>query len=94
MIIIVAKTKFKEDALDTVLPLLEEIIAKSRAEEGCITYDLHQDIEDPNVLTFIEEWKDQKAVDLHNSSEHFTRIVPKLGSFAEEKEVTLYRQFR
>lgn len=94
MIIIVAKTKFKEDALDTLLPLLEELIAKSRAEEGCITYDLYQDIDTPTVLTFIEEWKDQEAIDLHNSSEHFTRIIPKLGSYAEEKEVNLYRQFR
>ncbi len=30
-------------------------------------------------LSFIEEWKDKEAIERHNDSEHFTRLVPKMA---------------
>ena len=38
---------------------------------------------DGKYLTFIEEWKDEKAIEIHNNSEHFKSIVPKLSKFKE-----------
>lgn len=93
MIKIVAKSVIKDGQKDIYLQLTKELIEKSRQEEGCISYNLFQDINDASVFTFIEEWQDKKAIELHNSSEHFTRIVPLLADFRIGKgEVNLYKE--
>lgn len=93
MIKIVAKSVLKDGQKDTYLQLTKELIEKSRQETGCISYHLFQDINDASVLTFIEEWQDKKAIDLHNTSEHFTRIVPLLADLRiGTGEVNLYKE--
>jgi quinol monooxygenase YgiN len=43
-------------------------------------------------MTFIEEWKDEEAIRLHNNTEHFKTIVPELAKLREGKpEINLYR---
>lgn len=58
---------------------------KSRAEAGNISYHLYEDMDDPDILTFIEEWKDQAAVDVHADSEHFQHIIPLLSRHGRKK---------
>lgn len=94
MITIVAQNVFKDNSLEIVMPMLEELIEESRKEDGCIKYDLYQDTKNPSMLTFIEEWRDLEAIDAHNQTDHFTRIVPLLGNHALESTVNLYKQFR
>ncbi|MDA0524362.1 putative quinol monooxygenase [Methanococcoides alaskense] len=92
MITIVAKTKVRENKKQEFLKITEELIQKSQNEEGCISYDLYEDIADPYTLTFIESWEDMEAIDLHNKAEHFMKIVPKLADLTEgEIEVRSYR---
>ncbi|MCT4564129.1 MAG: antibiotic biosynthesis monooxygenase [Maledivibacter sp.] len=90
MIKIVAKNKIKEGKREEFINAAKELIKKSQAEEGCISYELYEDIGDSHTLTFIESWKDKESIDKHNSSAHFTAIVPILGQFIEEKDVRLY----
>ena len=93
MIKIVAKSVIKDEERESYLQLTKELIEKSRQEEGYISYGLFQDIKDNSIFTFIEEWKDQNAIDLHNKTEHFTRIVPLLANFRIGKgEVNLYKE--
>ena len=93
MIKIVAKSVIKDEKREGYLQLTKELIEKSRQEEGCISYGLFQDIKDNSIFTFIEEWKDQNAIDLHNKTEHFTRIVPLLANFRIGKgEVNFYKE--
>ena len=60
MIKIVAEWFVKPESREKFLELCEEIVEGTRAEEGNISYELHENIADPNHLTFIEEWKDQE----------------------------------
>lgn len=93
MIKIVAKSVIKDDEREKYIQLSRELIEKSRQEEGCISYGLYQDINNSSIFTFIEEWQDQKAIELHNNSEHFKRIVPILAELKIEKgEVNLYKE--
>ena len=93
MISIIAKNIVKPDQVENFKSLARELVAESRKEKGCIAYALNQDIKQPNLLTFIERWQDQAAIDTHNASAHFKRIVPTLGPFqAEPGEVRLYRE--
>lgn len=93
MIRIVAQSVIKDDKKEAFIQLAKELIEKSREEKGCISYGLFQDINNPSIITFIEDWEDQNAINLHNNSEHFKRIVPLLAEFRESKgDVNLYKE--
>lgn len=64
--------------IDIVLPLYKELVQKTRYEVGCISYELHQDIQNLGHFIFIEEWVDRAALDSHVVSEHFQRLVPQI----------------
>lgn len=53
---------------------------------------LYQDTNNPQVLTFIKKLDNEKAIEAHNQSEHFTTIVSKFGILEEvPTEVILYK---
>lgn len=39
-------------------------------EEGCIAYDLHADIANPDRLVFVEKWETREALTAHSQSAH------------------------
>ncbi len=92
MIKIIAKNYVKEGNTDEFKKIAMELVVKSQAEDGCIYYNLHEKVGEPNVLTFIECWESQEIIDKHGQTEHFTRIVPQLGKLCENPgEVELYK---
>ena len=54
---IVANIHAKADKIDLVKSELLKLIPITRAEKGCINYDLHQDNENPAHFTFYENWE-------------------------------------
>ena len=94
MIKIVAKNTVSSENKSKFIEIANELIAKSRKESGCISYNLYESV-DGKYLTFIEEWKDEKAIESHNNSEHFKAIVPKLGELtSKDMDVTLYKEVK
>ena len=87
MIHILASFKVKNDKLSDFIKLCNELIEESRKEEGCVSYHLQQNTERENYLVFVEEWKSNEAIEKHNSSSHFTRIVPMLVEICEKAPV-------
>jgi quinol monooxygenase YgiN len=92
MITIVAKMTLKPGKKEDFIALTEELRRESRKEKGCISYELYEDIKDPNALAFIEEWRDEEAIKFHNESKHYTGTIPKLLDLREGKaEIYLYK---
>ena len=83
MIKIIARRLVREECVEEYLRMTAELVAKSQAEAGCVTYTLNRCTENPRLFSFIEIWKDQAAIEAHNASEHFTRIVPRLARLVE-----------
>lgn len=83
MITIVAKSLIKQGKVEKFKVLAEKLINESRKEIGNISYNLYEDSNNCNILTFIEEWENKDAINLHNKSEHFTSIVPQFAEFRE-----------
>jgi quinol monooxygenase YgiN len=79
MIKIVAKMPVKEELKEQFVATAKELVEKSAAEAGNISYSLNASLENPNVFAMIEIWKDQAAIESHNNTEHFTGILPKLA---------------
>jgi len=84
MIKIVAKMLVKADKVEEFKATAKELVEKSRAEAGNVFYSLNVSTTNPRLLASIECWKDQAAIDIHNATEHFTGILPKLGEMCEE----------
>ena len=57
------------------------LIAPTRAEAGCLNYDLHASPEDPAKFLFHENWASQAAIDAHMKSPHITALLPRVGEF-------------
>jgi quinol monooxygenase YgiN len=92
MVKVVAKSNFKHDKIDEAIKLYQELVEKTREEDGCIVYELYQDNKDSSVLTMIEEWTDEEALAKHMKTEHFLRIVPLVGEFTEGSELNIYHK--
>ena len=72
---IVATLKINEGKLDDYLEMAKELIPQVREEEGCISYTLHQSVQDPQELTFIEEYVDDEAIAYHGSTPYFQKAA-------------------
>jgi quinol monooxygenase YgiN len=53
-----------------LLPQIDALVAKTRAERGCINYDFHQHNADPYRFVFYENFVDQAAFDDHFAQPH------------------------
>ncbi|CAM2954819.1 putative quinol monooxygenase [Vibrio rarus] len=62
---IVANIIAKEDKIELVKAELLKLIDVTRAEEGCINYDLHQDNENPAHFMFYENWTSRELWQIH-----------------------------
>lgn len=93
MIKVVAKCTVNENSIDefkqTAAGLVAETISK---DQGCVSYQLFQDIKDSKILTFIEEYENIDALKSHGRSTHFQTIFPKLEALCTAKiEVSIYK---
>jgi len=85
--VISAQVFIKPEHVDAFLAASVELIERSRAEEGCISYSLYQDPNDRTKFLFFEEWKNQAAVDFHFSTEHFANLGKMLEEFASQAPI-------
>jgi quinol monooxygenase YgiN len=67
---IVASIRAKADKVELVKEELLKLIALTRAEEGCIKYDLHQDNENPAHFLFYENWESRDLWQAHMGNQH------------------------
>lgn len=82
---LVSKRIIKEGKTDDVINVFNELAGPSRAENGCLSYELFQDQKDTRVFLIIEEWADQLALDAHKKTDHFVNLVPVLDELTEKK---------
>ena len=50
---------------------LSALVAPSRAEPGCVRYELYRNAETPGEFMFCEAFVDQAALDAHIATPHF-----------------------
>jgi len=93
---IVAKISIKPEKADLFIEAAKDIIEKSNAEEGCTFYQLFRDPYDASKFIFVEEYKDQAAVDFHFAADYFNAFGPKIADFvsaaAEIKVIEVGRE--
>ena len=68
---VIATLKMKPGSLDAVREGAMPCIEGTRKEAGCISYDLHQSMTDPDTLVFVERWKSRDDLNAHFHEPHF-----------------------
>ncbi|OAN13102.1 antibiotic biosynthesis monooxygenase [Photobacterium jeanii] len=72
---IVANIIAKQDKVELVKSELLKLIATTRAEEGCVNYDLHQDNENPAHFLFYENWASRELWQQHMANKHIAEYL-------------------
>ncbi|KIC39274.1 putative quinol monooxygenase [Leisingera sp. ANG-M7] len=54
---------------------LEKLVPITRAEEGCIRYDLHQDNQTPGFFVFYETWESRALWQQHMNAPHLAAYM-------------------
>ena len=67
---IVADIRAEPGQGDFVRAELEQLVAPTRAEAGCLVYDLHTDNDDPEHYLFYETWESREHWLAHMESAH------------------------
>ena len=60
--------------IERVRDLLAEHARRSRAEPGCLRFELFQSNLDPHAFFIVEAWESQAALDVHREAEAFVTI--------------------
>jgi quinol monooxygenase YgiN len=70
-----------------------KIIAPTRAEPGCLSYDLHQSPTDPSLLLFHEQWASNDDIDQHFKTPHVRQALQATEPLlAEPMDITRWRK--
>ncbi len=78
---------------DIVKQELLSLLDQTRAEKGCLNYDLHQCDTDGTEFLFYENWEDQECFDKHLQTDHVTSFLSKADQLlAAPLEVVKYQK--
>ena len=81
---IVARITAKPEKAEFVKAELLKLIGITRAEKGCINYDLHQDNEKPNFFVFYENWENRELWQIHMNNKHLADYLEATEGAVEE----------
>ena len=72
---------------------LLKLVAPSRAEPGCLRYEIHQSNDDSNAWLILEDWRKPTDFDAHMRSAYVTAFLAKVPELCVgEVEICGYRQ--
>ncbi|MBV9637548.1 MAG: antibiotic biosynthesis monooxygenase [Methylobacteriaceae bacterium] len=70
MIYVIATLRIRADKREAFLAGARAVVAATAKEEGCLFYDLHQSISDPDRYVFVERWTSHDALAAHFKAPH------------------------
>jgi quinol monooxygenase YgiN len=67
---VVATIPASAEAADQVREALKTLAEATRAEEGCLAYDLFESGSAPGTFVTVERWRDAASLDAHMGTPH------------------------
>ena len=65
---------------DEVLAAFEACLTQTHQEEGCLTYALHRDNDNPDHLVLVERWRSQADLDEHMQKPYVAELFAAAGT--------------
>jgi quinol monooxygenase YgiN len=70
MIVILGTLRFAPEDMGKVRPHIQALVQQTKALDGSISYEVAEDLFDPGLIRFSEEWPDQATLDRHLAAPH------------------------
>ncbi|MOA03415.1 putative monooxygenase [compost metagenome] len=80
-IYLIARVQAKAEHRAEVEAELRRMVAATRAEPGCLRYDLFADQDGGAGFSLFEAYADQAAVDAHRASAHYQAFRGRIGDW-------------
>jgi len=91
IVTVIARVRAKAGMEQRVREELEKLLAPTRAEAGCINYDLHVSSENPREFLFHENWQTFAHLEAHRQTPHLKRMREVMPPLTEgPNDVTLW----
>jgi quinol monooxygenase YgiN len=71
---------------------LRALVAPTRKEKGCLQYDLHRSLDDPNLFLLHEVWASRQHHQAHYQTPHFHRWNARKDSLLASRDASFWRQ--
>jgi quinol monooxygenase YgiN len=75
MIVVTGRVQVPAEHRERFLEIATEMCSASRGDDGCIGYRVYEDLEQPSRYVFIEEWRDDEALQAHFRRPHTTKFM-------------------
>ena len=75
----------KPDGVEMMKKLLSDMVVPSKAEPGCLFYEIVQYKENPRKFMAIETWENEAALDGHKASPHYAVYKSSYEPYCEKK---------
>lgn len=75
----------KEGAQEQMKALLSAMVQPSKAEDGCIFYEIFQYQNNPRKFMAVETWRDEAALEGHKNSPHYKVYKSSYEPYCEKK---------
>lgn len=75
----------KDGSQDKMKELLTAMVEPSKAEDGCIFYNIFQYENNPLKFMAVESWRDEKALDGHKKSAHYAIYKSSYEPYCQSK---------
>jgi quinol monooxygenase YgiN len=75
----------KEGAEEKMKALLSAMVKPSKAEDGCIFYEIFQYENNPRKFMAVETWRDEAALEGHKNSPHYKIYKSSYEPYCEKK---------
>lgn len=73
MLLIIGTVRLSPENLAKARPAMADMVAASRAEQGCVEYSYAEDVLEPGLIHVTELWVNQVALERHFASDHIKR---------------------
>jgi quinol monooxygenase YgiN len=91
LLTVVAVLKAKPGKEEALREALLGLVEPTRAEAGCVQYDLHVSTDKPAEFVFFEKWVSQQALDEHLQKPHLVGLRSRADElFAEPPDIRTY----
>ena len=94
MIIATLRMSVPPETRDEVLRTLRMVMGPTRAQLNCISCRIYQDVEDENLLSFIQEWESQEVLDEYIRSDDYRKILAVMELASEPPEIRFISTLR
>jgi quinol monooxygenase YgiN len=79
----IAQVKVKQEGVKDFIHAVTELAIPTRAEKGCIFYELYQMKDEPCDFFFVEEWDSEDDLQKHLQSPHVKAFVEKAAGLTD-----------